>query len=641
MLSDVSGQGSVYAKRKSMQDRKNVSQLFSNALAIRFPGVNPTGFLNSTYPFLAWILHPVVVCINIVFLVSALFLVLSNLNEIYAGKPSASAFFAIENLPFLALSIFVTKTIHELGHAYACKHFGAECHTMGFMLLVMSPAVYFDTRDSWMLPSKKKRILIAAAGMFFELTLAAVAAYVWFYSQPGRLHVFCLNLIVVSSISTVLFNANPLVRHDGYCILSDLFEIPNFAQRSMTSLKSWLRQTTLGLPVIKGQLMPIWQRVSFVCYAIATAFYGWFILVVIYWALINFFATQQLSFVGYALVAASIAWLLGKLAWQLVKFFRVPGRSKQIKILRLILTTAVMGTIVWLFLYLPVNRNVTSSVIVQPSGATTVFVKSPGTLARVNVIPGEQVKENAVLFKLQNTEFEKEIGELDIRIARLESEIELLRSQKLDSTSAVFLTSKATELHRLGFQRAERAEQIERLTILAPQDGIVLPVTFMGAEESNRHENIFEQNSLGAFLDTATAICSVGNSNGHVAIAFVDQASVELLGIGQNVEILLDEFVDIPLSGKITSISNDKLELIPGGQTRRFGREIGSNEITDSVEPFAHLFKVEISIELNDLRLIPGMHGQAKVLLERTTVFNQGYRYILRVFSSRFLIPKF
>ena len=76
-------------------------------------------------------------------------------------------------------AIAVVKVLHELGHALACRHFGARPQEMGVLLLAGRPALYCDVSDAWRLPSKWRRMAVSGAGMFVELLIAAVAVIVW------------------------------------------------------------------------------------------------------------------------------------------------------------------------------------------------------------------------------------------------------------------------------------------------------------------------------------------------------------------------------------------------------------------------------------------------------------------------------
>ena len=140
--------------------------------------------------------------------------------------------------PWLIVTFIVTKAVHETGHGVICKRYGGQVPEFGVMLLVLFPAPYVDASAAWAFENKWKRIAVGAGGMIFELFLAAIAAFVWLNTNPGSLtHQIAYNVIFTASVSTILFNANPLMRFDGYFILSDLLEVPNLMQRSQNLLK--------------------------------------------------------------------------------------------------------------------------------------------------------------------------------------------------------------------------------------------------------------------------------------------------------------------------------------------------------------------------------------------------------------------
>ena len=91
-----------------------------------------------------------------------------------AKLPAFHEFFGMKNWLWLAVTLAITKVIHEFGHGLSCKRFGGECHEMGLMLLVLTPCLYCNVSDSWMLPSKWRRAAIGAAGMYVEIVMASV-----------------------------------------------------------------------------------------------------------------------------------------------------------------------------------------------------------------------------------------------------------------------------------------------------------------------------------------------------------------------------------------------------------------------------------------------------------------------------------
>ena len=168
---------------------------------------------------------------------------------------------------------------HEFGHGYSCKHSGGECHEIGAMLLVFTPCLYCNVSDSWMLPNKWHRAFIGASGMYVEMVLATFATFIWWFTDPSSLiNNLSLSVMFICSVSTVLFNGNPLLRFDGYYIMMDLAEIPNLRQKSSEVLKRFMVQTCLGIEQPENPFLPQGNRFFFGMYTIAAVVYRWIVV---------------------------------------------------------------------------------------------------------------------------------------------------------------------------------------------------------------------------------------------------------------------------------------------------------------------------------------------------------------------------
>ena len=281
VVTDNPGQAQQLLHRKREKDRRKLTQTMSNVLAIRLPGFDPEPILNWLHPRLGFIFRPWFIAIWLVLAVSAGSLILSNYAEFQQRLPSFYQFFNLQNFVWMALIMAVTKVGHEFGHGLACKHYGGECHEIGMLLLVFTPALYCDTSDSWLVPNKWHRAFIGAAGMYVEVLFASIATFFWWYSRPGTFNFICLNVMFVSSVSTVVFNMNPLLRYDGYYILADILEIPNLAQKARLGLLNLLRVHCLGMKPVSARRLPQRGHFWFALYSVASFAYRWFIFGVI------------------------------------------------------------------------------------------------------------------------------------------------------------------------------------------------------------------------------------------------------------------------------------------------------------------------------------------------------------------------
>jgi putative peptide zinc metalloprotease protein len=256
-----SGQGLVLAEARKKRRRKNLLGALRNILYIRLPGWDPETTLRRLLPFVRWMFHPWAVALAILLVASSLTLLAVQFTAFQTRLPEFQQFFGWPNLAYLWLTLAATKIIHELGHGVSCRHYGGECHQIGIIFLVFSPTLYCDVSDSWMLPNKWQRIIIGAAGMYIESIVSAVALFAWWFTQPGLLNHLCLNVFFVSTVTTVIFNLNPLMRYDGYYMLSDLLEIPNLnakAQRLLQETFAWGYPTGPILSCPRGAPSGLW-----------------------------------------------------------------------------------------------------------------------------------------------------------------------------------------------------------------------------------------------------------------------------------------------------------------------------------------------------------------------------------------------
>src|SRR6185436_19466868 len=164
-----------------------------------------------------------------------------------AVKQQSQGVLSPSNLPLLYLGMAIIKTIHEFGHAYFTRKLGGEVHVMGIMLMIFTPVPYVDATASWSFRSRWHRALVGCAGMIVELFVAALLTFVWANSGQGVVHSLAYNMMFVASVTTVVFNANPLLRFDGYYILSDLLEIPNLSQRANQQLRHFAERWLFGV----------------------------------------------------------------------------------------------------------------------------------------------------------------------------------------------------------------------------------------------------------------------------------------------------------------------------------------------------------------------------------------------------------
>ncbi len=166
----------------------------------------------------------------------------------------------------------VLKIVHELGHAIACRRMGGDVHEAGIVLVLFTPLAFVDVTSSWRMSSRWSRILVAAAGMGVEMGVAAIAMLIYATSNDQETRFLCHGVIMMAGVSTVLFNANVLMRFDGYFILSDLAQIPNLASESSSELRRIVKRWVADEETSTAQFVG-WRRGFLIAYGLAAAFW--------------------------------------------------------------------------------------------------------------------------------------------------------------------------------------------------------------------------------------------------------------------------------------------------------------------------------------------------------------------------------
>jgi putative peptide zinc metalloprotease protein len=291
--------------------------------------------------------------LSVAFMLSAAGFVALHFNTFYSKLPAYQEFFTFRSVLYMWLSLGVVKVIHEFGHGLSCKAFGGECHEMGVLLMCLSPALYANVTDAWTLADKWKRIIISFAGIYVELVIAALATFVWWYTP----HLPVVNnvamcIMVLCSVSTVVFNANPLMRFDGYYMLADWLEIPNLRDRANRYLNNLFLRVCLGVETQAEPYMAPSRRLLFVAYAVGSWVYRWVVTFGIIWFLSGFL-DPKLKILSRGLAFLSLASMFIWPVFRMVKNVRQRGRLPDMKKNRVYITAAVAAAVLLLFVFLP------------------------------------------------------------------------------------------------------------------------------------------------------------------------------------------------------------------------------------------------------------------------------------------------
>ncbi len=623
---ETPGAGKQLFEHRRKRLRMEWIQTFTNILYIKIPVFDPEKILTKMLPYLAWMFTTWFLFVSIAVMASAAFLVLSHFETFYSRLPSYHEFFSFKTVVYLWAALGVVKVIHEFGHGLSCKAFGGEVHEMGFLILCLSPAMYCNVSDAWTLPNKWHRIIISAAGIYVELMIAAIATFIWWNtpSQPF-LNNMCLSLMVVCSVSTVLFNGNPLMRYDGYYVLADWLEIPNLRDRANRYLQNLAMEHCLGIEVYPEPYMELGRRVLFVSYAVISYIYRWVVTFVILKFMATFLRPYKLEVISTMLAAAALASMIGWPLYRLIKNVAKRGRLPDMKPTRVTISaSAVAVTLLLVFLVpLPVTRVRQNGVVqVQPADIEQIHIRVPGRLEKINVKEGQFVRKGEMLAEFSSVELDNRKGQLAATIEVKEKLLELYNRLLGSANEPQERLRIQQERNRADgeLKQAQAAYrqvvlELKSLELKAPRDGVV-----MGLPQIDEIGKRYDK-------DEKTQFCSIGDKTHLRVLVPVVPSDYDLIKDD------MDRYGStrpVPATvriqgrgcktwhGHVSPLPKSKADQIPLPLANKGGGPLAvkpSNNPNELV-PQAQVFLVGVDIDQPDSAIAVGSMAQVKVHLE-------------------------
>ncbi len=621
------GQGAALWGRKEAARRRAWLSALPGLLAIRFRGIDPTALLRAIYDLLWWTFTPAALTGAILAIAGALAVVIARFDQVVAALPTASTFFGAREIVLFFVAMGVIKVLHEIGHGLTCLRLGGECHEMGLMLLVFAPCLYCDVSDSWLFANKWRRIAVAAAGIAVELTLAAFATFAWLLSEPGLFHAFCLNVMLICSVNTLLFNGNPLLRYDGYFVLSDLIEVPNLAAEGGAAVaRLILGRDETDPPFDRSELLLL-------AYGIASALYRVFVTGAIVWFCLKMLTPWGLAPIGYVLGAFCLVGLVASPTAMLARAAVAPAPRRGRAVLSSVLILATAGCI----LFVPLPHRIEAPAVLRPEGASAIYLPVGGELVAA-MSAGSTVGRGEVLGRLRDATLESDVALLESRRAELRSQIEVLSSRRLsDPTLAAQLPATEEAAEAAERQLAQRKKDLADLTILSPRPGIVLPpplhlVAPPEDELASWSGTPLDAENLGCYLEPGTLFCFVGDPHRLEAVALVEEGSIAFLRPGQTVHLKLEQTAGSTLDGRVEAIATDPLTIAPPEFVR--GTQLAMRRGDDGVlRPTETTYEVKVRLDgIDGSRLRIRGIGLAQVEVGSERLFDRFYRFLRRTF---------
>lgn len=613
LTSCASGQGQQLLRRK--QTSEQASGLFSvqRLLAMRFRGINPDRLLSIMARSLSGLYRWPALVSMLGFVVSTVLFAMVQWSDIWTRLPQVQSLVEWQSVLGLMVAVALMKVLHELAHGVTCKVYGGECNELGLMLLLFMPCLYCDVSDSWMIESRRKRIAIASAGVVAESIVATAAFWVWWFANPGAVQTIALQIGIVGSISTLLVNGNPLMRYDGYFVLSDLWEFPNLWAESRRMFWNRVHQFFSTTP--STHTRTIWQPKSnglVLLYAITSIGYQIFATLFIMFVIFVFCTAHRIELIGAVLLSILLTALVVQSTTTARKRFARAGGIRKLRRGRTLVSLIVIVSLVLLILFVPVPFSIHSPGLARSPELTPVMVVVKGRLVS-SKLDGTEIEAGEPIAQLQAPELawalESRRGDLLRQRARLEG-LEARRS--IDKSVAVQIQPVREAIEGLELEVAKMESEVASLTLRASCSGkVVFPIP-LASDPGDRVQPLLAQQNIGGLLSPGTVAAWIRKSDGIEIVTFLTQHQVQWVREGQSATLRLKCRPTTSLLGKVVDIGTSELKQVPQEliASGAFPVKQASDGRQETIHP---VYAVRIRCESNELPVYENAVARASI----------------------------
>lgn len=600
-------------ERAARQRKKKLVGSMLNPMAVRVPLFDPERFVSATYPLVRPLFGWFGVVLFAALVGSAV--ALAGLHWPDLTENIGDRVLAAESLLLLLVAYPCVKAVHELGHAYAVKHWGGEVHEMGVMFLVFMPVPYVDATAAAGFREKWRRALVGAAGIIVELLLASLALFVWLNAEPGIVRGFAFSVMLIGGVSTLLFNGNPLLRFDGYYVFSDLIEIPNLYQRANRYLGYLVQRYLFDVTEAVSPANAPGEARWFLLYGVAAFVYRLFIVV----AIILFVASEFLV-VGMALAIWTGAIMYGL---PLLKglLFLMKSPSLRRRRARALGVTAALAAAIGAFLFaVPVPYGTIGEGIVWVSGDAVVHARTEGIVAEVMARPNSVVEPEEPLVRMEDPFLGAKVRVLEAQVEELRLRFEATKIQDLAEAQIIAERLRHAEAE-LAFHRQRSADLVVRSPVAGrfilarPKD---LPGRFLRQGET-----------LGYVADLAEPVVRV--VVGQDVIDLVRQKTRDIeVRLTDHKSVVLPALVAREIPSATDRLPSLALSSLGGGDILLDPSDASGNRALERI------FQLELRLPPSDL--ITGIGGRVHVRFDHGSepLGWRMYRSLRQVFLRRF-----
>ncbi len=603
----MGGSQGLYAQAEQAK-RHWLLTLLHTYLFFRIPLFNPDRFLQRTLPIVAPLFtKTALVCVVTLGVIGCIGIV--RQWESFAN--TFLYFFSPQGLTAYVLGLVGIKILHELGHAYTAARYGCRVQTMGVGFLIMVPVLYTDTTDSWKLTSRKQRAAIAAAGTVVELGIAMIATFLWHLCPEGVVKSVLFVLASTSWMLGLFINLNPLLRFDGYYVLSDWLGVPNLQSRAFAFGQWTLREWLFGFGDAPPEALPQARQRLLTWYAWAIWVYRAIMFLGIAVLVYHFF----FKVLGIFLFVVEIGWFL---AWPMYQEVQVWWKRRE-EVMQSWRGRAVGAVVLVVLLigFIPLDRMVSIPAVLEARDRTTIFSSVPARIIEVKVNEGDRVEKNEILVLLESPSLAQQIHKLEERLAGLEVRVQREAAYQEDRDD-----------HQILWETLQ-GERKELEGLLKVRDQLILRAPFAGLVTdmpSSLHE--------GRWVKTDFPLAHVINPEHMVVQAYAMEDQQVRLTAGNEGWFYADDPARQPRHGRVQNLRHvDESEFSLTYLASLYSGPVPVRQDDQGkLKPEASIYRVTLDVEDAGEVWTQAVRGLVHVDGESRSVVRQLWEHVAAVF---------
>jgi putative peptide zinc metalloprotease protein len=527
-------------------------------------------------------------------------------DEFLMSLPTWSELRSPSSLIGYGLIFVTTRAIHELGHASACKYYQLECRDMGLLMSFGMICPYVDISEGWKSKNRFHRLTTALGGIYFELIVASIAALIWCFTTSSLTNALCYQTLLVCSLTTLLFNANPLMKYDGYYIFSDALGINNLRE------KSWQAFDRLA----DGRLdSSIAQQIGLSLYYIGSLLNRFILIGTLAWFAYRIAGDWQLT--GLAITAFFLYGLCALILWIASWTQQSKANGKRIPLRAQIVGWAGAACVAVWAMTLPLPKRSWGIGIFKPGDTVSLYASESGVIDHLSHADGERVAAGETIMVLRNPDLLKEKFKLQSSMEQVTAKLKSMdgaayhNSQILDQKKIVESRLRAIQIQVEEIERKLRSLDVKatqagyfkaNLSMQDKEAGLLVQASYQSSKQQSRSPQL----SPGVFLPKNSLIGGIATSDDPHVECELHKDEVDFISVGTPVVMRLSTHPDKILRGIVSKVS---AAIVAHDAPRAIlDNRASTNESEKAIG------KVLLRIDCEELRTVSGAYGHVEIM---------------------------